>query len=88
MKVRITSKFCHLKNVGIVKLFFISGVPFTFEEEGFDPEDPIIVAEAAVTPEFSMDDIFRWSDYLIAEECHPLLFDMEDYVENYQDVPD
>ena len=88
MKLRITSKFCHLKDVGIVKLFMIAGMPFTFEDEGFNPEDPIVLSEAAITPEFSMEDIYRWSDYLISEECHPLLFDMEELIENYQDVPE
>jgi len=66
----------------------IGGMPFTFDDEGFDPEDSKIIEEASMSRTITMDDLYRWSSYLIEEECHPILFDMSDIVENYQDVPD
>jgi hypothetical protein len=35
------------------------------------------LAEAALNQEYTMEDIFRYSDYLIAEECHPVLFELD-----------
>ena len=88
MKFKITSAYCYLDDVGIVKMFMIHGLPFTFEDEGFDPTDADVVAEANTNPHVTMRYMYKWSDYLIEEECHPILFGMTDMIENYQDVPD
>ena len=69
-------------------MFLISGLPFTFEDEGFDPEDPKIIIQAENNPKITMEDLYRWSSYLIMEECHPIVFNMEEYIDNFQDVPD
>ena len=88
MKFKITNEFCYLDTCGLVKVFLIGGLPFTFEDEGFDHEDPYIIAEAQLNPRLAMEDLYRWSSYLIEEECHPILFDMTECISNYQDVPD
>lgn len=88
MKLKVTSRYCNVQNVGICLVWMIGGMPFTFDDEGFDPEDSKIIEEASMSRTITMDDLYRWSSYLIEEECHPILFDMSDIVENYQDVPD
>lgn len=88
MKLKVTSRYCNVQNVGICLIWMIGGMPFTFDDEGFDPEDSKIIEEASMSRTITMDDLYRWSSYLIEEQCHPILFDMSDCVENYQDVPD
>jgi len=79
---KITSKyvFCSFPEnyETIVRMYFIEGVPFTcdtLEKEVL--EDKWVKTEAALNPEFSLDQLDQSSSYLIAEECHPCLFDME-----------
>ena len=61
-----------------VLMYYVENMPFTFDVlDKEDKENKWIVSEAAINPEYTMEDIFRFSDYLIAEECHPMLFDIE-----------
>ena len=71
----------------IVKMYFIDGMPFSFDTiDKQQLEDVWIKSEAACNPEFSLDQLDRCSDYLIAEELHPLLFNVE--VQNPELMPD
>lgn len=88
MKFKITNAFCYIDTCGIVKVYMINGLPFTFDDEGFDSTDADIVAEANTNPHITMENLYKWSDYLIEEEMHPILFEMSELIENYQDVPD
>ena len=77
---------CFCDNVP-VKMYFISGIPFTFDSlEDHEKQDKWILSECAVNPEFTMEYIYQASDYLIAEEVHPLLFDVQ--VLNPELLPD
>ena len=38
--------------------------------------------------EYTDIDLYQWSEYLIMEECHPLIFDMEYMTENYDTIPE
>lgn len=82
---RITSKYCY-HNGEIVDMFFINGIPFTFDEI---PEhlidDPYVMIEAEDNPYYTIEDTYRWSNYLIDEECHPLLFELN--IENPEELP-
>jgi hypothetical protein len=44
--------------------------------------------EAEDATGYDMQDMMRWSEYLIAEQCHPLLFTVEEFIENYEEVPE
>ena len=88
MKFNVTNAYCMLEGTGILKMYMISGLPFTFDDEGFDPEDPEVIISAQNNPIFTMEDLYRWSSYLILEECHPIVFNMEEVIQNYHDVPD
>ena len=88
MKGRITRSYCYLDGK-IVDMWYIQGIPFTCEElpqPMQEVED--VEQEAADAIGYSMADMMRWSDYLIAEECHPLLFTVDEFIENYEEVPE
>ena len=67
-------------------MYFINGIPYTFDdvEEGlyFDPE---IVEWANENTQYDLEDLLRWSNYLVMEECHPLMFELE--LENPELLP-
>lgn len=70
-----------------VNFWFINGIPFTFDEIpefwGLEdlPEDPIPGCK------YHIEDLYHASNYLILEECHPLLFEMEELIQNFEDIP-
>ena len=67
----------------------IMGIPFTFDElPELVQELEDVKLDADTSMEYTMEALFRYSDYLIAEACHPVLFDMSDMIENYEEVPD
>lgn len=70
----------------IIKTYYINDVPFTFDDlEDIVQDDPEIIQEAneqiILTPEI----FYLKSFYLIDEEAHPMLFDVE--LENPEDLP-
>ena len=87
MKYRIDTAYCwYLNGSMIVKMYFINQVPFTFDElpdESIHDEELIKLAnnECSYEPE----DLYKTSFYLIDEECHPMLFDVE--LENPEMLP-
>ena len=62
----------------LVKMYSINGVAFTFDElNEKEKEDPEIVKIANKTRTYSAEQLFYQSFYLIDEQCHPCLFDLE-----------
>ena len=57
----------------IVKMYFLNDIPFTFDElpDGhlYDRE---LVEEATKNQTFEVEDVYKGSGYLIAEQCHPM----------------
>ena len=78
MRYHLDIKYCWFKKTQLVLMYFINGIPYTFDdvEESlyFDPE---IVEWANENTQYDLEDLFRWSNYLVMEECHPLMFDLE-----------
>jgi hypothetical protein len=88
MSYQISQAYCwYNEGTMIVKMYFINQIPFTFDElpDGhmYD-EDLKRLADKQRT--FEPEDLFKNSFYLIDEEAHPLLFEMD--LENPQDLPD
>ncbi len=88
MSYQISQAYCwYNEGTMIVKMYFINQIPFTFNElpDGhmYD-EDLKRLADKQRT--FEPEDLFKNSFYLIDEEAHPLLFEMD--LENPQDLPD
>ena len=69
MKFNVTEQYCYLDSCGIVKMFLISGLPFTFEDEGFDPNDPQVIIQAENNPKITMEDLYRWSSFPERASC-------------------
>lgn len=84
MKYRVSTCFCWYdpeelgSNRYIVKMYFIEGYPYTFDDI---PEisiwDPTLQLEANKYKTFTPNDLYMASSYLIAEEAHPCLFPIE-----------
>lgn len=88
MGYKISQAYCwYNEGSQIVKMYFISEIPFTFDEL---PDghlyDKDLCRLADKQRNFEPEDLFKNSFYLIDEEAHPLLFEMD--LENPQDLPE
>tara|TARA_B100000287_G_scaffold233727_1_gene220056 strand:- start:4079 stop:4327 length:249 start_codon:yes stop_codon:yes gene_type:complete len=77
MRYKITSEYVLLKNQGVVKMWFINGMAFTFD----DVDNPSMDLIDSCEMEYTMDDLYHISQYLILEQCHPILFEMSELCE-------
>ena len=67
-------------------MYFINGIPYTFDDvEESVYYDHEIIEWADGNTKYDIDDMYKASQYLIAEQCHPLLFDLE--LENPELLP-
>ena len=67
-------------------MYFINNVPFTFDElDDLQLQDPYVQVEASTNQEYTSEELYRTSFYLIDEECHPCLFPVD--LENPEDMP-
>ena len=87
MKYRIDTRYVwYNKGTMIVLMYFINQVPFTFDEL---PDEALFDLELIKLADnerrFEPDDLYKSSYYLILEECHPLLFEVE--LENPEMLP-
>lgn len=87
MGYKITKKYCWYNNKNqIVLMYFINEIPFTFDElPRISESDPFINELANESLEYNPEDLYKSSFYLIDEEAHPCLFDLE--LENPEDMP-
>ena len=87
MSYKITHSYCWYNNRSIiVKMYFINNIAFTFDElTKIQAQNPEIIEEADKNIDYSPEELFLKSFYLIAEEAHPLLFEMD--IENPEDLP-
>lgn len=88
MSYRISTAHCWYNDGSmIVKMYFINEIPFTFDEmpDGH-LNDLDLLREADKNRTFDPEDLFKNSFYLIDEEAHPLLFEMD--LENPEDLPE
>ena len=77
MKYIISKKHCFVDNDPVL-MYYVNDTPFAFDTlEKEEKEDKWILSEAAINQDYTLEDVFKWSDYLIAEECHPVLFELE-----------
>jgi hypothetical protein len=67
-------------------MYFINNVPFTFDElPDSCMEDLELIHLADHERRWDPEDLYRTSFYLIDEQCHPMLFDLE--LENPEILP-
>ena len=59
-------------------MYFIENMAFAFDVlDKIDKQDKWILAEAAINEEYTLKDVIRSSEYLLQEECHPVLFELD-----------
>lgn len=62
----------------IVKMYFIQGIPFTFDELlTIEADNPDIIEEASQNKRYTDEEIYLYSSYLSVEEAHPLMYELE-----------
>lgn len=73
----ISRKYAFVDNEPVL-MYYINEIPFSFDTlEREQKQDKWILSEAAINDEYTLEDILRYSEYLIAEECHPVLFELD-----------
>ena len=61
-----------------VLMYFIEHMPFQFDSlDRIDKEDIWVLSEAATNEEYTLTDVIISSEYLMQEECHPVLFELD-----------
>jgi hypothetical protein len=87
MKYKIDAAYCwYNKGTQIVLMYFINYIPFTFDElPDCAMQDLEVIHLADQQLRYDPEDLYRTSFYLIDEECHPMLFDVE--LENPEMLP-
>lgn len=87
MKFKITTTYNYYITPDNEKMFCkfynLNNIPFTFDE--VLDLDPAIIALADISQKYSAEDLFKASNYLVLEEAHPLLFEIE--LENPELLP-
>ena len=62
----------------LVKVYYINGIAFTFDElPEIATQDPDIITEANDNMTYTPEDFFQKSFYLIDEQAHPCLFELD-----------
>ena len=87
MKYKLEDRYVWFEEgTQIVKMYFINGIPFTFDElpDGalYDKE---LVEIANKEDAWDMDELYAAYQYLMEEECHPMMFELE--LENPEILP-
>ncbi|BCU96533.1 MAG: hypothetical protein CM15mV12_3040 [uncultured marine virus] len=79
MKYRIDTSYCWYNHKQqIVLMYFINQVPFTFDDlPEFVVHDSEIVDLANNQKSYETEDLYKAYQYLMEEECHPLVFELE-----------
>lgn len=90
MKLKIRTSYNHFTNADkekiICKFYTINNIPFAFDLlPKTTQDDPAIIALAEVNPRYTAESLFKSSNYLIMEEAHPLMFEVE--LENPELLP-
>jgi len=87
MKYRIDTAYVwYNQGTMIVLMYFINHVPFTFDElPDCAMQDLEIIHLADNERRYEPEDLYRTSFYLIDEQCHPLMFEVE--LENPEMLP-
>ena len=73
----ISRKYAFVDNEPVL-MYYVNEVPFSFDTlERERKQDKWILSEAAINDDYTLADILKYSEYLIAEECHPVLFELD-----------
>ena len=77
MKYTITRKHVFLDKEPVL-MYFIENMAFSFDVlERQEKQDKWILSECAINEEYTLRDVITSSEYLLQEECHPVLFELD-----------
>ena len=77
MKYKISRKHVFLDKEPVL-MYFIENMAFQFDSlDRIEKEDKWILSEAASNEEYTLTDIITSSEYLLQEECHPVIFELD-----------
>ena len=77
MKYKISRKHVFLDKEPVL-MYFIENVAFQFDSlDRIDKEDKWVLSEAASNEEYTIKDVIISSDYLLQEECHPVVHELD-----------
>ena len=84
---KVTQSYNWFNNASIiVRMYFLNHIPFTFDEL---PDESIFDLELIELADnerrFEPEDLYQSSYYLMLEECHPLMFELD--LENPEMLP-
>jgi hypothetical protein len=87
MKYRIDARYVwYNRGTEIVLMYFINQIPFTFDDlPKTAMQDLELIHLADNERRFEPEDLYQASFYLMLEECHPLMFELE--LENPEMLP-
>lgn len=87
MKYQLSTKYVWYNHeTMLVLLYCIQGIPFTFDElPSIAYDNPEVLGLAKKEKSWEVEEMYRASMYLMAEECHPMMFDLE--LENPELLP-
>ena len=87
MKYRIETKYAwYNKGSTLILIYYIQNVPFTFDElPEIAKQHPEVIKLADEEKRWEPEDLYRASMYLMMEECHPMMYELE--LENPELLP-
>jgi hypothetical protein len=79
MKYKYTLSQSYVFYMGeVVRMYFIQGIPYTFDELPQIVQDhPSVQAEALQHRDYDDECLYMASNYLVSEAAHPLMFEIE-----------
>ena len=76
MEYTLSQAYCFYMGQ-VVRMYFIQNLPYTFDELPQIVQDhPSVQTQALGHRDYDDEDMYQWSNYLIMEEMHPLLFEL------------
>lgn len=87
MKYQLSTKYAWYNEDRIlVLLYCIQDIPFTFDElPSIAYQNPEVIELADKEKHWSIEEMYRASMYLLSEECHPMMYELE--LENPELLP-
>ena len=77
MKYTLSQSYCFYMGE-VVRMYFIQGIPYTFDELPQIVQDhPGVQTEALSNRDYDDEDMYLASNYLANESAHPLMFELE-----------
>lgn len=77
MKYTLSQSYCFYMGQ-VVRMYFIQNIPYTFDElPQLIQDHPSVQTEALSQRDYDDEDLFKYSTYLVMEEMHPLMYEVE-----------